>query len=347
MNDDLIIYELLGSHGNIGIIMLDNPSNLNAVNLHHAKLIYKKLCLWDNDPNIKAIIIKSKHENFFCAGGDLKAIYENGKDYTYAKFWHEYRLVEKISSLTKPYIALINGITMGGGVGISINGKYRIGAPNLRFAMPESCIGFIPDVGASYFLTKAPGRIGKYLGITGNVIDADSTLFAGFIDYIVPYHNFDKLINEISKTNLTTEPEKNLESIFQEYAIGTKESEIKKDFDLINKTFNHSTLDELWSNLKKAPLEWQQTINNNSPNSIRITDRLLSEGNCQNLKQALKQEFQIACNIYIGNDFREGIRAKLIAKDNSPNWQDHKLNNIEFFLKKNNVELEFNSQDKF
>lgn len=324
MQNDLIIYEQQGNGGSIGVVVLNMPSRLNAVNLDNVKLIYKKLCQWDSDSNIKAVVIRSNHESFFCSGGDLKSIYNNDFSYAKAKFWHEYRLIAKIHSLTKPYISLINGITMGGGVGLSINGKFCISATNLTFAMPETIIGFFPDVGASYFLPKAPGNIGLYLGLTGCSITADDALFCGFIDYIIEYENFTQIIDDINKTNLDLNSEEKLQDIFKQYALPKHKGNIEQHFQDINNTFDIPRY--------------------NSPNSLRVTEKLLTS-NVISINAALQQEFQLACNFFKAHDFKEGIRAKLINKDNKPTWQDSHNYNIEHFFQNNEGELRFNDKD--
>ena len=338
MNNDVIIYEQLGNGGNIGFIELNRPKALNAINLDMAKLIYKKLCHWDHDPNIKAIIIRSKNESAFCAGGDLKALYHGGTKYANAKFWHEYRLIAKIASLTKPYIALLHGITMGGGVGIGINGSFRIACSSLKFAMPESSIGFFPDVGASYFLSKAPGKTGLYLGITGNSINASDALYCGFVDYIIDRNDFSSIIENINKNSLVN-PKATLHKIFQEYAKEPELSKVEQDQELIEKIFGAKKISE---SIKDAPDEWQKCFNYNSPNSMAITEEIhKNKISYENLNLALMHEFQIACNLYAGNDFREGIRAKIIDKDMMPKWQDEYSTN---FLLHNNPELDFDNK---
>lgn len=324
MQNDLIIYEQQGNGGCIGVISLNMPSRLNAVNLDNVKLIHKKLCQWDSDSNIKAILIRSHHESFFCSGGDLKSIYNNDFSYAKAKFWHEYRLIAKINSLSKPYIALINGITMGGGVGLGINGRFCISATNLTFAMPETSIGFFPDVGASYFLPKAPGKTGLYLGLTGCSITADDALFCGFIDYIVEYKNFSQIVADINKTNLDSNSEEKLQDIFNHYALPKHEGNLEQRFQDINNTFDIPRY--------------------NSPNSLRVTEKLLTS-NSLSFNSALQQEFQLACNFFKAHDFKEGIRAKIITKDNKPSWQDHHDYSLEHFFQANEAELKFNDKD--
>src|SRR3990167_4221018 len=190
---DILFEELVGHEGNIGLVTLNRPKALNALTHSMILSLDKQLTLWEEQENIKAIVITAVEGRAFCAGGDIRFTYEKW-DYNDGSlplyFRDEYRLNRRIFHYSKPYIALLDGITMGGGVGISIHGSHRVATENLVFAMPETGIGFFPDVGGTYFLPRLPDKFGYYLGITGARIDCYDCCALGLTQHFVSRASF-------------------------------------------------------------------------------------------------------------------------------------------------------------
>ncbi len=197
---DILFEELSGRDGNIGLITLNRQKALNALNHQMFLDLNAQLAEWETADHIKAVIIRAAEGRAFCAGGDIRYAFQKKleNDPTLPLFFRdEYQLNLRIFHYPKPYIALLDGITMGGGAGISLHGSHRIGTERLVFAMPETSIGFYPDVGASYFLSRLPYKVGFYLGLTSARITYNDCFWLGLINYFVPQDDFSKLIYAI------------------------------------------------------------------------------------------------------------------------------------------------------
>src|SRR6516165_997593 len=198
MSDDQEI--VLGRHGGLAILTINRPRALNALTLGNYRRFAPALRSWARDPSIHAVVVRGAGERAFCAGGDVRAVYEAGRgisgdpDLPTIFFREEYELIRCIHRFPKPYIAIIDGITMGGGAGTSVNGGYRVATERTLFAMPETAIGLFPDVGATRFLNRCPGWIGRYLGLTGARLGADDTLYCGFATHYVPHDRVAELV---------------------------------------------------------------------------------------------------------------------------------------------------------
>src|ERR1700730_7271556 len=191
---------LVGRQGSLASLIIDGPRALNALTLDNYRHIDPAMRVWAADPSVHAVAIRGAGDRAFCAGGDVRAVYEaglgigNDPELPAVFFREEYELIRFIHHFSKPYIAIIDGITMGGGAGISVNGAYRIATERTLFAMPETGIGLFPDVGATHFLNRCPGRIGIYLGLTGARLHAADTLYCGFATQFVPHDRTAELV---------------------------------------------------------------------------------------------------------------------------------------------------------
>src|SRR5215475_7110660 len=194
---------LLDRDGGLALLTINRPQALNALTLANYRRIDPALRGWAADPSVHAFIVRGAGDRAFCAGGDVRAVYEAGRgisgdpSLTAVFFREEYELIRRIHHFPKPYIAIIDGITMGGGAGISVNGAYRIATERTHFAMPETGIGLFPDVGATRFLNRAPGHIGCYLGLTGARLRAADALYCGFATHIVPHERIAELVGAL------------------------------------------------------------------------------------------------------------------------------------------------------
>jgi len=196
---------LLGQEGGLATLTINRPKALNALTLDNYRRIDPALRAWEADPSVHAIVVRGAGDRAFCAGGDVRAVYEAGRgighdpDLTAVFFREEYELIRRIHRFTKPYIAIIDGITMGGGAGISVNGAYRIATERTLFAMPETGIGLFPDVGATRFLNRCPGHVGRYVGLTGARLSAEDALYCGFATHAVKHDRVEALVEELGR----------------------------------------------------------------------------------------------------------------------------------------------------
>ncbi|KYN29336.1 3-hydroxyisobutyryl-CoA hydrolase, mitochondrial, partial [Trachymyrmex cornetzi] len=319
--DEVITKEV----GDNGIIVLNRPKALNSINLSMVQKIYSILKQWESSK--KLVIIEAIGEKAFCAGGDIKALVlplnEPAGNLQGEEFFRtEYTLNHLIGTYKKPYIAIINGITMGGGVGLSIHGKYRIATEKTLFAMPETAIGLFPDVGATYFLSRLKGRLGLYLGLTGQRLKGFDVFLAGIATHFVPSEKLADL-----KRDLFALREVDIEPILNKY-----QQKLNHEFSLaphmsqIENCFSAPTVEEIIERLKKDNSDWAQKnieiLFKMSPSSLKITKKAIDEGKEKSLADCLKTEYRLACTALTRDgDFYEGVRALLVDKDQKPIWK--------------------------
>jgi len=301
--------------------------------LNMCELMLPQLQAWAKDDAIKAVVVRGAGEKAFCAGGDIVRLYEDGKaNKPYPlTFWNiEYRLNTLIKRYPKPYIALIDGIVMGGGVGVSVHGSYRVATDRTTFAMPETGIGLFPDVGGTYFLPRLPASAGMYLGLTGKRLKGPDCVALGLADAYVPHDRLADL-----ETKLANEAKSDVDEI--SYLIGqfgepVKNAPISADRTPISKHFSQTSVEGILKSLESEQSEWADaqitTMKSKSPLSMKVTHRQLSTGGSLSFEECMKLEWR-ACNRFAKTpDFYEGVRALLIDKDNKPNWQPATLADV-------------------
>ena len=322
MSEDIFIRK----SGYVGHITLNRPDVLNSLTYSMILSIEKALIDWETDESIALIIIDAKGHRAFCAGGDIQILYENGfnKNFAYGqKFWaDEYRLNEKIANYKKPFVAFMQGFTMGGGVGVSCHGSHRIVGETSRIAMPECSIGLVPDVGGSFLLAKLPGNIGTFLGVTGKRMKASDAIYCGFADYFIPEIKWEDLKEKLFDTG-------NIDWIkkFQ----GSKEaSEIENSFSQISEAMVDVSTKNIESRLQHPFFEKDlSALRFNSPISVAYTISMLKmEKVRNNISDALDAEYSFTARSQEFGDFQEGIRAAVIDKDRTPLWKNKNLGEI-------------------
>lgn len=319
-----------------GIITLNKVKTLNSLNLSMVRTIYPTLKQWENDKSVDAVIITSSSEKAFCAGGDVVDVTVNlkGKSEQTDFFKEEYMLNNLIGSMKVPYIALIHGITMGGGVGLSVHGKYRVATEKTLFAMPETGIGLFPDVGGSWFLPRLPlgPHLGMYLGLTGYRLKGNSVFHAGVATHLVKFDQLNELKNEIINNG-----KEEIENILSKFHGNFPESKFSLQDNLsdIEKHFSFTdNIDTILQSLKDDENNpWSQKtlkdILRMSPSALKVTFRQLVEGaQKSSLKECLEMEYRIVNQCCKDNDFYEGVRALLVDKDNNPTWNPSSLNEV-------------------
>ncbi len=309
--------------GYAGRITLQRPDALNAMTYEMCTAINSALLNWKDDKDVKLIAIDSLGDRAFCAGGDIADLYASGKrgDYIYGQtFWaQEYRMNAMIANYPKPYLALMQGFTMGGGVGISCHGSHRIVGESSKIAMPECGIGLVPDVGGSDILARAPGHFGEYLGLTGHRMNAGDAIYIGFADNFIPENIWPELIEKLQDTGDI--------SIIEKYYRTPPEGTLDFLKDTISEIFNTPDLAEIVKRLTNRLDEFSarsiEAILKHSPLSmaccLSILDHLRNEKG--GLHEALKLEYRFTARSMEHGDFIEGIRATIIDKDRTPNWK--------------------------
>ena len=312
--------------GCLGLLTLDRPQALNALTHGMIRALAGQLEAWAADDAIAAVAIRGAGDRAFCAGGDIRAVAQAvmaGKAGEGAGLLRdEYRMNALIGAYPKPYIALLHGITMGGGAGVSVHGRYRLADESLSFAMPETAIGFIPDIGAGYFLSRLPDRIGLYLGLTGTRIGLGDALDAGLVTHAVRKSDFDSLVEALSRG----EP---MERTIQSVACKAAPGPLREHRRQLATFFGAASVEAILVRLDRDGGEFArataQELRTRSPTSLKIVFRQLREARTLDLKHCLAMELRLALRALDAHDFREGVRATLIDKDRNPKWQPSSL----------------------
>jgi enoyl-CoA hydratase len=319
-----ILFEV---RGRLGLVTLNRPKALNALTFEMTRVLDPQLRRWAEDPAIAAVAIRGAGDRAFCAGGDIRHLYElgiAGKAAEAVAFWREeYALNVLIKEYPKPYVAMIDGIVMGGGVGLSILGSHRVASEKINFAMPEVGIGFYPDVGATWFLPRLPQRAGYWLGLTGARIGVSDTLKLGLATHHVPSARFDAVIDALGRTG-------DVESVLAKESVDAGAAPVAANLSVIDRLFAGPSVAAIFDALDREAAggpaaafaaETARTMRTKSPTSLRIAFEQLRRGASLSFRDAMRVEFRLASRIFDGADFVEGIRAVVVDKDNAPVWR--------------------------
>lgn len=332
MTDAIRFTEKTGAHGVLGDILLQRPEAFNALTLEMCQALHQQLKLWAADDRVFAVVIRSDHPKAFCAGGDIRWLYEQGQKNpeAAAAFTRcEYAMNLAISQFPKPYIALMDGITMGGGVGVSIHGSHRVASDRTLFAMPETGIGFFPDVGASHFLNRCPGETGLYLALTGQRLRAADLLFTGLADYCVPHSEHAAVLERLQNLNPQTDVFAQVTDCLQRDHLDPGESRLAAQQTTIDTFFAADALDQLFQQLTDSEAAWAQEtaqlLRQKSPTSLWVTQTAMRQGRSLDLADCLAMEHGVSRQFFQTPDFYEGVRAVVIDKDQAPKWSPNKI----------------------
>jgi enoyl-CoA hydratase len=321
MTDD-ILFERRGA---AGLITLNRPQALNAVTHDMVRALRAQLDGWGRDPAIKRVVICAAGGRAFSAGGDIRALYDlaqAGRHAEAQQFWRdEYPLNVAIKNFRKPYVALIDGIVMGGGVGVSVHGSHRVAGDRFQFAMPEVGIGFFPDVGATWFLPRMPGELGTYCGLTGERFGSADSVAAGLATHRVPSARFDALLEGLTGTV-------SVDALLAAFAEPAGEGAIQARRGAIDRLFAGSKVEDILAALERETgddAEWARktaaTIRSKSPLSLKLALAQVRRGKAWDFETCMRTEFRIVSRVIHGHDFYEGVRAVIVDKDNKPRWQ--------------------------
>lgn len=309
--------------GRAGIISLNKPSTIHALTLDMVHAMVAQLQAWSGEPAIDVIILDHAEGRGFCSGGDIaflrnSALNDNGV--SGRKFFHdEYQLNNLLFTYAKPVVAFMDGITMGGGVGISQPAKYRIATENTRFAMPETGIGLFPDVGGGWYLSRLEGRVGAYLALTGARIDGADCLAIGLATHFLPS---DKLAE--AKARIMESPDR-IDGILGSLAVTPPDSKLAANISAINRLFASDQFEDILAALESDGSDWAQkelaALRSKSPQTCKVSLRQLAEGaKAATFAENMVIEYRIASRVIVRPDFAEGVRAVIVDKDNAPQW---------------------------
>ncbi|MEA3053436.1 MAG: enoyl-CoA hydratase [Sphingomonadales bacterium] len=309
--------------GKVGRIRLSRPRAIHALTREMCSAMIAALLPWREDPDVHAVMIDHADGRGFCAGGDVVMLARSGAgDGAEARaFFHEeYRLNHLLFTYAKPTMAFMDGITMGGGVGISQPCKYRIATENSRFAMPETAIGLFPDVGGGWYLPRLPGRAGQFLALTGARLDGSECLALGLATHYVPSLALDDL-----KARILAEPDR-IEALLDENGVPPPPARIEENLPTIDRLFASDDYEEILAALEADGSDWAktelETLRAKSPQACKVTLRLLYDGaRVQDFGHEMRQEYAVATRVVQRHDFVEGVRALLVDKDNRPRWE--------------------------
>jgi enoyl-CoA hydratase len=337
-----------------GIFTLNRPKALNALTLNMVREMASALDRWEEDAAIGRVIIRGAGDRAFCAGGDIRAMYELGKAGRHADqltFWREeYRLNRRIKLYPKPYLALADGIVMGGGAGISMHGSHIVVGENFTFAMPEAGIGFAPDVGATFFLPRLPARAGIYLALTSARISCGDALAFGVASAHVPSARHAQFVQRLidgEEIDMAIAAER---APHPASALAPQSALIARCFSAASVSAILADLDDAGQGGSDFAGSAAHAIRSKSPTSLAIALRQMQIGGKLDIDEALRTEFRIVSRIVKGQDFYEGVRAVIIDKDNRPRWNPAGIESVDsscidsYFAPLGEGELDFTPQ---
>ncbi len=336
MSDEII----LERKGRVGSVTLNRPKALNALTQPMVLDLDARLKEWAQDASITAVVVRGAARDDgrvpFCAGGDIRLLYGEQDDperhFATVFYAQEYRLNTLVFRYPKPYVALIDGVVMGGGVGISIHGSHRVMTERALFAMPETGIGLFPDVGATYFLPRLKGKAGLYLGLTGARIGAADSLYLGLATHVVASDALQALDETLLATDLGADAHAAIDRALAESAADLGPAPLAAHQAAIDRCFDAGSVEEIVSNLEAEDSDWAEetraTLAQKSPTSLKVTYRQLTEYGERDFEEAMALEYRLAMHCNLGVDFFEGIRAQIVDKDRNPAWRPARLEDV-------------------
>lgn len=321
--------------GSAGIIRLNRPKAINAVTLEMFRDIDKALDVFEADPQVAIIVLEGAGERGLCAGGDIRALWESSKvngDLGKVLWREEYILNARIKKFPKPYVAFMDGIVMGGGVGLSAHSAHRVVTERTKLAMPEVGLGFFPDVGGTYLLSCSPGEIGTYFGLTGQTMNGPDAIHARFADAVVSSPDLPLLRETLTRVRPgTTSAE--IKMLIDRLATGETTGPVAAKQAQIDAWFTHDRMQDIVAALKQDGSEFAlatlKTLAEKSPRGMAVTLKLLRLARrASTLEECLVREYRAALEVFGSDDFREGVRAAVIDKDRNPKWSPPDIEDV-------------------
>ena len=336
MNDVLTEGDLIARReGAAGIIRLNRPKAINAVTLEMFRDVDKALDVFEADPAVAVIVLEGAGERGLCAGGDIRTLWESSKvagDLGKVLWREEYILNARIKKFPKPYVAFMDGIVMGGGVGLSAHSSHRIVTERTKLAMPEVGLGFFPDVGGTFLLSRSPGEIGTYFGLTGQTMNGPDAIHARFADAVVPsakWHELRAALTGVRPGATAGE----VGTLIAGFATGEAAGPVAAKQAQIDAWFGHDRMEDIVTALKQDGSELAQatlkTLGEKSPRGMVVTLKLLRLARqARTLEECLVREYRAALEVFRSDDFREGVRAAVIDKDRNPRWSPPRIEDV-------------------
>lgn len=324
---DEVLFE---KRGRAGFMTLNRPKALNALNHGMVAAIASQLSRWADDPEVAHVVVTGTGEKAFCAGGDIRSIYDArmaGRTEGLGAFFRdEYLLNAQIKAFPKPYVSLIDGIVMGGGVGLSVHGSHRVGTERTLFAMPETGIGFFPDVGGSWFLPRMPKKSGYYCALSAGRLKQGDALATGVLTHAVA-------ATSLADIEESLETAGDIGAVLAPHLVTPEPGEVAAHLGEIEEAFAGATVEQILSVLDESGSEFArktaETIREKSPTSVLIAFEQLRRGGQLTFEECMRMEYRIVSRILKGTDFYEGVRAVLVDKDQSPRWQPSLISQVD------------------
>ena len=321
--------------GGAGVIRLNRPKAINAMTLEMSLGIDAALDRFEADPAVALVLLEGAGDRGLCAGGDIRGLYESsraGGDLGKVFWRQEYTMNARIARFPKPYVAFMDGLVMGGGVGLSAHGRHRIVTERTKLAMPEVGLGFFPDVGGTWLLSRSPGEIGTYFGLTGETMNGPDAIHARFADAVVPSAKWAALRDVLTKVRPGTASAE-IKLLIDGFATGETSGPVAAMQPGIDAWFAHDRIEDIFAALQRDGSELaratRKTLNEKSPRGMVVTLKLLRLARASSsLEQCLVREYRAALQVFASDDFREGVRAAVIDKDRNPRWSPPRIEDV-------------------
>lgn len=321
--------------GAAGVIRLNRPKAINAMTLEMSEGIDAALDRFEVDPEVAVIILEGAGERGLCAGGDIRGLWESSREGgdLGARFWRqEYVMNARIAKYPKPYVAFMDGLVMGGGVGLSGHASHRVVTDRTKLAMPEVGLGFFPDVGGTWLLSRSPGEIGTYFGLTGQTMNGPDAIHAKFADAVVPAAKWPELREALTKVRQGATAA-DVTKLINGFANGETAGPVAAKEPVIDALFGFDRMEDIFAALKRDGSEFAlatlKTLNEKSPRGMVVTLKLLRLArSASSLEECLVREYRAALEVFRSDDFREGVRAAVIDKDRNPSWSPPRIEDV-------------------
>jgi len=321
--------------GSAGIIRLNRPKAINAVTLEMFHDIDRALDAFEKDSAVAVILLEGAGERGLCAGGDIRALWESSKvkgDLGKILWRDEYILNARIKKFPKPYVSFMDGIVMGGGVGLSAHSNHRVVTEKTKLAMPEVGLGFFPDVGGTWLLSHSPGEIGTYFGLTGQTMNGPDAIHAKFADAVIPSAKLPALRETLTKV-APGATSADIRKLIDGFSTGETAGPVAAMEATIDGLFSHDRMEDIIAALQRDGSDFAQAtlkaLNEKSPRGMVVTLKLLRLArNSRSLEECLVREYRAALEVFASDDFREGVRAAVIDKDRNPKWSPPRIEDV-------------------
>jgi enoyl-CoA hydratase len=321
--------------GAAGVIRLNRPKAINAMTLEMSIGIDAALDRFEADPEVAVIVLEGAGERGLCAGGDIRSLWDSSRESgdLGARFWRqEYIMNARIAKYPKPYVAFMDGLVMGGGVGLSGHASHRIVTDRTRLAMPEVGLGFFPDVGGTWLLSRSPGEIGTYFGLTGQTMNGPDAIHAKFADAVVPAAKWPELREALTQVRQGVTAA-GVTKLINGFATGDAAGPVAAKEPAIDALFGFDRMEDIFAALKRDGSEFAlatlKTLNEKSPRGMVVTLKLLRLARtASSLEECLVREYRAALEVFRSDDFREGVRAAVIDKDRNPTFSPPRIEDV-------------------